>query len=243
MGGRGGRHQGRRNAAGLARRHDRRRLRLLRCGVFRPRSPRHRRERRRQLARRRRAGRRHGAVQGAPLGDHDPRPRLSRRDARGVAVRGAGAPRRGVGRRRGAARCRRRDLCRPWHRLRSRAARVSARAYRKLDFRRRPPHPARPDRRPARARRARSPPSRRRQRARSRRRSTTSARARFAPISPACGTRPNIRGCSGRKHHSRTGAFICRRSARRPALAVRPVSCRHRGPAGGPTWSGPAPRW
>ncbi len=67
--------------------------------------------------------------------------------------------------------------------------------------------------------------------------------ARCAPISPACGTRPNTRGCSGRKHHSRTGAFICRRSARRPALAVRPDSCRHRGPAGSPTWSGPAPRW
>ena len=31
---------------------------------------------------------------------------------------------------------------------------ISARDHRKLDFRRRPPHPARPDRRPARARRA-----------------------------------------------------------------------------------------
>ena len=60
--------------------------------------------------------------------------------------------------------------------------------------------------------------------------------------SPACATRPNTRGYSGRKHH-RDGAFICRRSTQRPALAIRPVSCRRRGTAASPTWSGPAPRW
>ena len=42
----------------------------------------------------------------------------------------------------------------PRHRLRSCAAGIPARTHRKLDFRRRPPGPARPDRRPARARRA-----------------------------------------------------------------------------------------
>jgi urease accessory protein len=78
---------------------------------------------------------------------------------------------------------------------------------------------------------------------RAKRRWTTPAPPRCAPISPACGTRRNIRGCSGRKHRSHTGVFSCRRSAPRPALADPPVSCRHKASAGGPTWSGPAPRW
>ena len=109
------------------------------------------------LARRRRARRGLRAVQGAPLGDDGARPRLSRCDARGMAVRGAGraSTPRGTATGRTAG-CRRRRLRRTWHRLRTGAARLSARADGELDFRRRPAHPARPDRWPARARRARA---------------------------------------------------------------------------------------
>ena len=65
-----------------------------------------------------------------------------------------------------------------------------------LDLGRRAAHPARPDRRPARAGGARAGRGGDRRSARSRRRSTTSAARRSAPTSPACGTRRSTRGCS-----------------------------------------------
>ena len=79
-----------------------------------------------------------------------------------------------------------------------------------LDFRRRPADPARADRQPARAGAARAGRGRHRQARAARPRSTISAAPRFAPISPACGTRRSIRDCSGHEH---------RRPATRYAIA------------------------
>ena len=66
-----------------------------------------------------------------------------------------------------------------------------------LDFRRRAAGAARPDRQPARAGAASKPMSPPPRSARLQPRSTISAARPFAPISPACATRRNIRGCSG----------------------------------------------
>ena len=73
-----------------------------------------------------------------------------------------------------------------------------------LDFRRRAAGSAGADRQPARAGGAGAGRRRDRQRARSRPRSTISAAPPFAPTSPACGTRRNIRGCSGHEQRSAT---------------------------------------
>ena len=84
------------------------------------------------------------------------------------------------------------------------------------DFRRRAAHSARPDRRPARAGRARSRDRRRGGIAPRRPRSTLSRSRRPAPTSPACVTRPNIRGCSvhDRNAFPRTPAGRRRRPGR-----------------------------
>ena len=102
--------------------------------------------------------------------------------------------------------------------LSGRAARLPACARRQLDFRRRPAHPARPDRRPARARRARADGRRPPRRAPWRRHSTRSAPAPSAPISRACATRRNTRGCSEAENRdgscTRSPARRCRRPGR-----------------------------
>ena len=83
------------------------------------------------------------------------------------------------------------------------------RPRRQHDFRRRPPRSARPDRWIARAGGAGSN-DRRRGHARAQRRSTRSAARLFVPISRACGTRRNIRGCSG---HEFVDVFLWRSTA------------------------------
>ena len=123
-------------------------------------------------------------------------PRLSRGDARGMAVPGARPPRSGMARPGRAADRRRHDLRRARHRLRAGARCLPARDCARTGF---PPacglfRSARPT---ASAFWPRwSPSSRRRRRAPGRRRSTRSAPRRSAPTSPACATRSNTRGCS-----------------------------------------------
>ena len=156
---------------------------------------------RRGAARGRRTGRGLRAVEGAPSGNHRAGPRpSSRRRARPGRARALdrlaaawdwASGLSGRGRRRGR---------RPRHRARAGAARLSARRHRQPDFGRRAAHPARPDRRPARAGRARAGRRPRPRSARSPPRSTTSAARRSAPTSPACGTKPSTRGCSGHEH-------------------------------------------
>ena len=153
--------------------------------------------RRQGAARRGRACRRVRAVEGAPPGDDRAGARLRRGDARRVAVRGArpagavwdgpvaypvavGVAAAGHGialapalARLSACRDREPDLGRRAARFRS--ARPTASACSRRSSRSSPQPP----------------------RARLRPRSTRSAARRFAPISPACGTRRSTRGCSG----------------------------------------------
>ena len=142
---------------------------------------------RRGAARGRRACRGLRALEGAPSGDDRAGRGLHRGDPRGVALRARsiGSPRLGTG---PVAYPVAVGVAAAGHgiALRARAARLSARRCGQSDFGRRAPHSARPDRRPARARRARAGGRGDGARARSPRRSTRSAARRSAPTSRAC---------------------------------------------------------
>jgi hypothetical protein len=103
---------------------------------------------------------------------------------------------------------------------------VPACAYGKLDFRRRPPHPARPDRRPARARGPRS-----NRRGNGNARAQDDARRRRLE----CATRRSV------KHAARDAIYAPIPVVMSVRLAV--FVSRHRRRAGTTAWTNPAPRW
>ena len=153
--------------------------------------------RRRSPSRGGRTCRRLRAVEGTPSGNHGARQCLRAGDACGLANAGARPAQNSLGRPGRLSSCGGGRRQRPRHCAGACALSLSASARRQLGVGRRAADPARPDRRPARARRAGAGGRRHAHSAHWSPSSTTSAHRRSVPTLPARGTRRSTRGCSG----------------------------------------------